>query len=267
MTDRESLHFRIHDWLETQGYPLEMRLAKAIRRHDALQFRQSWNYEDHETGKSREIDIICTKQDYVGFCEINFIFECKGTTKPWVLFTSEETGSSYHRLSGFGIFSKQAFASAAGALFDFEDPDHTKLKEIPWLWKERHIGYSLVQGFDGNKDAPYSAVMSAVKAALWSKTNSVWQNGEFLSHVVCFPVVVTSSPLFECSLDENGDTVLKEVTHGFLFFNQTIGDFTATCVSIVNEKYIDTFIQECLSVTQKLEKAMEPDLKKLRDNL
>ena len=52
---------KVRNWLETQGYTLEMRAASAFR---AIGFdvRQSSHYDDPETGKSREIDV--TPQHY-----------------------------------------------------------------------------------------------------------------------------------------------------------------------------------------------------------
>jgi hypothetical protein len=133
-------------------------------------------------------------------------------------------------------------------------------RKIPWLWKDGMVGYAITQAFEGNKDIAYSGTLSAVKAALWLNKNSLWQSTEHRNHVISFPIVVTSSPLFECYLDEKGKSVLNPINHGFLFFNQYIKGFTGTCVSIVNESYIASFIEECNKVSKSMYKHLSPAL-------
>jgi len=245
-----------------------MQLASHVRKHIEFQFRQGWNYEDPETEKFREIDLVCTMPDLVGACEINFIFECKRTSKPWVLFSSKETGESYSRLFSFGLMSQPARSAIADKLLPVTGGSKfEEAKKVPWFWKTGKIGYSLAQAFDGNTDVAYAAVLSAVKASLWVQSNSIWQSGVGLSHVLSFPVVVTSSPLFECSSDDDGDTQLEEIDHGHLFFNKPIGEFRATCVSIVQEEYVEDFISECSLVAKLLIKHMEPSLEAEYDKI
>jgi hypothetical protein len=221
MTQQSDLKSKLTEWLGEQGYPLEMQVASAARKFTHFDIRQGWHYKDPECGTSREIDIICTVCDPRGIAEINFVIECKATTKPWILFSSDDASSSYHRLSSFGLFSTEAHSSVAGSLFpSISDikTDYDVAKAIPWLWKEGIVGYSLTQAFDGNKDIPYIASLSAVKAAIWLLSNSLWQTTEYRPYAISFPIIVTSSPLFECSTNRSGDPVLNEINHGYLLF-------------------------------------------------
>src|SRR4051812_46473888 len=88
------LDSRVADWLDTQGYPLEMRVARAFR---ASRFRviQSEYYSDPETKASREIDVIASvdarNEDFL--FRLTFVVECKmSRDKPWVLFTGTSRG-------------------------------------------------------------------------------------------------------------------------------------------------------------------------------
>jgi hypothetical protein len=261
MSNDEPLESKLNEWLKKEGYPLEMKVASAIRKHTNLSIRQGWFYIDPENSTSREIDIVCTATEPRGLSEINFVFECKGTSKPWVLFTSEEALDSYNRLTSFGIFSDAARSGVSKELFKSDEKSILeRMNKIPWLVKDGMVGYSITQSFDGNRDIPYKGILSAVKAALWLKQNSLWQTSEYRSHAISFPIVVTSSPLFECYLDKSGNNVLNPINHGFVFFNQHIDGFRGTCVSIVSEAYIDEFMKECSEVAKKINDLLEPAL-------
>lgn len=263
--ESSSIESKLSQWLNKQGYPLEMRVASTIRNQTNLDLRHSWHYKDPETGRSREIDIVCTATDQLGMAEINFVIECKGTKKPWILFTSEEATSSYSILHSFGLFSELAFSEIATKLFGKYGEKETR--DIPWLLKDGQVGYSITQGFDGNQDIAYSGTLSAIKAAVWLKENSFWSNPDNIKFSVSFPIVVTSSPLFQCYLDKKAELVLKPIKHGFLFFNQHIEGLSPTCVTIVHESYLETFIKECQEVSNYLLSALEPALEKERQDI
>jgi hypothetical protein len=76
-------------WLTQQGFPLEMRTAKAFR-NAGFDVQQAQLYADDETKKWREIDLIALSPDYVGLTQIAFTIECKSSKNPWILFSSGE---------------------------------------------------------------------------------------------------------------------------------------------------------------------------------
>jgi len=99
-----------------------------------------------------------------------------------------------------------------------------------------------------------------MKAATWLLSNSFWQSGEYRPYAISFPVIVTSSPLFECALDAGGVPTLKAISHGSLFFKKQIAGSDPTCIAIVNEQHLETFVDECNEVAEKLLAALEPSL-------
>src|SRR5262249_35932003 len=87
-------------WLEKEGYPLEMRTARAFRRSGA-DVAISQFYKDHESQEVREIDVIATfgpmgasdppKSVSVA---VSFVCECKlSKENPWVMFTTSTLAS------------------------------------------------------------------------------------------------------------------------------------------------------------------------------
>jgi hypothetical protein len=261
MDRQETIEERIHKWLAREGYPLEMKVAQKIRNSTKLDVRQGWHYQDPESNTSREIDIICRAGEIYGFAEVNFVIECKGSSKPWILFSSEDAVAGYHRMSAFGLLSKEARSELVRRLFKGEGQLEIA-KAIPWLWKDGRAGYAITQAFEGNSNAPYVGVLSAVKAALWLTSNSVWQETKYRKFCMSFPVVVTSSPLYECYLDGDGGICLNRITSGYLFFGQYIGKFVGTCVSIISEDGLDTFVGDCQVVAEKLMEVLSPAIEK-----
>ena len=86
----KSLESRITEWLETQGYPLEMVVAREFQ-SAGFRVLQSDYYSGPESNSSREIDVIAHLQEQVGSClvRLSFCIECKSSQdKPWIIFTS-----------------------------------------------------------------------------------------------------------------------------------------------------------------------------------
>jgi hypothetical protein len=82
---------KIKEWLDKQGYPLEMKVAKALH-ENGFHPLQSNYYRDPETEKYREIDVV--GQVAYTYKHHNIIFqliiECKNNlSKPWITFSSD----------------------------------------------------------------------------------------------------------------------------------------------------------------------------------
>jgi hypothetical protein len=88
---------KVREWLDAQGFTLEMRTASAFRAA-GFEVRQSSHYIDPETGKGREIDVVAADPDVLGVVDITFVVECKSSKKPWVLLCSPDTVVGYDRL-------------------------------------------------------------------------------------------------------------------------------------------------------------------------
>ncbi len=85
--DIEDLKKAVRGWLEKQGYPLEMRVAK-IFSELGFGLRQGWFFQDPEEEKPREIDILAFLESYSGHpLMLEAIIECKWSEKPFVVFS------------------------------------------------------------------------------------------------------------------------------------------------------------------------------------
>jgi hypothetical protein len=75
---------------------LEMRTAAEFKKA-AFGVKQSGFYVDPDTSKNREIDVEAWLPDFLGLVRVGFIVECKPTTKPCVLLSSQDTVSDNGR--------------------------------------------------------------------------------------------------------------------------------------------------------------------------
>src|SRR5687767_1963194 len=83
------------DWLEKQGYPLEMHVAEEFRKA-GFEVTQSEFYLDPDTNQPREVDVLATNYVEITPTErvvrIRFVIECKRSRdKPWVMFVPPDT--------------------------------------------------------------------------------------------------------------------------------------------------------------------------------
>ena len=236
---------KVREWLETQGFSLEMRTASAFRTA-GFQVRQSSYYVDSETGKAREIDVLAIHPDIYGVIDIQFIVECKSSSKPWVLICSPHTLVGYNRLFALAALSR----TARHALSDRESL--TRLGKLPWYRKEGLIGYSLRQAFS-DVDIAYAAAIGTTKACadFVGKTK-----GSRESLAFAFPVVVIDGPLIRCFLAENGDVQLEEVEEGeFLFSGHELG----ACIRVVTAARLSAFALEAKSVADELRAGLKSE--------
>lgn len=251
MTQQEkSLTEKVTEWVNSQGYPLEMKVASKLRDTNFL-VQQSVHYIDSQTLKSREIDVICTHDEPIGMARIHYVIECKSAKKPWILFTSKH--AVYNRLLALALTSERARSVLVKHLRELKT-------SLPWFSKEGRIGYSLAQAFTDGIDTPYEAIVSALKASLFLRHENENRKTFTPPFFFAFPAVVTSSPLFECYLDEDGTMKVQEIQEGFLFFDCEFEDYSGTCLRIVNENAIENFKSDIRDTTESLMKFLQSDI-------
>ncbi len=267
----DNMEEKILAWLNNNGYPLEMRIARALAVNE-FDVTQSHFYKDFETNEPREIDVIGRLYDYiepksyVAIAELEtFVdIECKSTSKPWVVFCESKPRT-------WNI--EQALCNEAGKKLLIRS--RKNLKSTILVQNGNVAGHGVAQAFGGGEDAPYKAVMSALKAAeakardslereLNDKENN--KNTEISLSNIVIAAVAISSPLFECSINESGEMELKRVENSALVFRYPRGrnDFIAgAIVHIVTEpgwqKFMDGIKEFHDATKKKLETMIPPE--------
>lgn len=236
--EKEDLTSNLRDWLQREGYPFEMRVARAFAKA-GFDIQQSDYYDDPETGSPREVDVVASVQSSAKFdliFRIIFLIECKSSLdKPWLLFCTPgddlpKPGKVAQRIS-----SRAGVPVLSGLARDKNVQDLT-------LFKLRApVGYGLKQAFTKEKDIAYAAMFSVGSAA---KAGALyWTKHPHESRVVelIFPVIVIDGRLFECWLDEADVISLTEATSGTLLWRNRFGHLGHTIIDVQTASSIGQF--------------------------
>lgn len=250
-----SMILQVRQWLEKQGFSLEMRAASAFR---ALNFevRQSSYYSEAWTGHTREMDVEATCASPLGLVDVRFFVECKSSGKPWVSLCSRDTLTNYNRILAFGALSKQS-----QKIFTDENRFPNLLQNFSWLKKNGVVAaYSLRQAFSGDVDTVYAAAMSVCNACE-SHVTDTRTKSKYLNFA--FPVIVVDTPLIRCVLNAKGEIALDEVEQGEFLFT---GHQLRTCIRVVTLAHLPAFAREAKEVAWQLQRELNSDEKRIVDD-
>lgn len=201
---------KIKGWLNSQGYPLEFRTAAAVKSAGMRVF-QGYYVTEQDSSQTREIDVL-GKIDTSSnpYLEVGLVVECKWSRdKPWVVFTSRDTGMAPSACIAQTIASRlgQAAMHCLAA-----DPELAKLEIFQ---RNDRNGFGGRQVFEQEKgtDHFYAAIQSVVGKALayargfdheTGKPNEIPESG-----CLAFPLIVVEGELFESFYDaDRGEVVV-----------------------------------------------------------
>jgi|TARA_B110000971_G_scaffold157380_1_gene160719 hypothetical protein len=241
---------KVLEWLNKTGFPLEMETASAFRAA-GFEIRQSYSYPDPQSDKGREIDVLAIDPDLRGVIEISFIFECKSSKKPWVVLTSEDALANYNRLFAFAVTSEAARKSLASRLPKFGALD-------PYIARPSQGGYGFRQAFSENNDSAYAAAIGVIKACAGVARDR--QESSIPCLAFAFPVIVVDSPLFECSLKNNGYLEIKEVEESEFLFSTHIPDHVGTCIRVIKKGQLKDFAQKAKTIADAIRSELKSDV-------
>lgn len=214
----DGIESRLRGWIESQGFPLEMRVAEVLRSIGA-----GWDhgrvYNDPETGKVREVDIVgyFDNRPY----STHAIFECKHSDgKPWVAFA---TGGSQLLPKG-QLLSIPATSRMRKALEARADQVMALgLRSLPI---GRDIAFRLAKAWTPQQDTAFHAI-----AGLSAAANSIADHiGQWNHAVLYVPVVVVDTPLFICTPQSESNFQLLRVERAVVSHTPQPGDHVPIAV-------------------------------------
>jgi hypothetical protein len=253
MSHDKALKEKVFEWLNSQGYPLEMRVASMLR-NSGFRVQHSARYTDPETSKSREIDVIATPiADPYGIVDIHFVIECKATSKPWIIFSAEYAREGLNALRTFAITSERA----EEFITDHAEALYTTLA---WVIKKGRVGFSLAQAFSDGHDVTYEAILSAVKASASLYRDNESQGVSKIPFFFAIPVIVTASPLFECYLDNKGNMKVQEIEEGVVFFDAKIDDISGIYVRVISENALESLQKTISDMSKSMAALLKEDV-------
>lgn len=220
---------KIISWISKGGFPLEMRLSKALS-GGGFDVVQSVYYRDEESNKYRETDIVASKYIKLKnrWIHVTFIIECKKITdKPWVVFKNKELSNiSNNKLPVY--HTENAFAF-------FENTENEGEFKSDLLYKNnRDLGYSVQTAFNPGVDKSYESIQSVTKACEYfsNKLNERRQVSSFY-----FPVIVVEGKLFEAFY--SNEIEVNEVNESELLITRSFHKYGSAHIRIFNNNDLD----------------------------
>ncbi|GII32307.1 hypothetical protein [Planotetraspora mira] len=254
----ESLRDEVLQWLENRGYPLEMRVAHALRnRGRAFYVEQSRYYPDPTSGELRESDVVAnwtstdTEKSDGRAIYFSAVIECKSGGAPWIIFTETEKPD---RNTSLHFLLSLLWAGV----------DRWKYREEFSRW-DTHIspvmagrhpaGYGITQKRNerGARDGAYDAVRQ-VAAAAYGVLNDrqSFHNGFGPGIGIVMPVIVTDSPLFECYVNYAGDVEARSVTQSALSLRMPYESASNCYIRIINVHALDDAIFNLRTMAEQI---------------
>lgn len=234
---------QIQRWIESTGYALEMRVARAFARLPRTTVEQSVAFLDPDTSVVRETDVRVTWRSSDGD-SVTFVVECKAQSEPWVILVSK---TSANAVDGFDSLRNLRAAWGQWPLFLdrlSKSGEMDRLERLSLFRWDRPSGYTMVPKRDEGKkgtDPCFEALTSAVKATVYLSRAGVGSRAHFF-----VPLVVTQSRLIEVALDEDGEIEANEVPHGrVLWRHHAAGDGAPTVVDVLAANAVDRFAWHC----------------------
>lgn len=250
----EELINKVRKWIEEQGYPLEMKVARCFQ-NAGFRVSSSEYYLDPEENKPREIDIIASLDDVIAgkTFQLAFVVECKSSKKsPWVCFQGE---SKQQRDAIVGFIARLATVQGNNLLNEISCNPDTITKCLFGL-PENHA-YAVTNALRDGKDLPYQAVVGAQKAAkaLVSHYDKI-QTLPNPIHTVCiaFPLVVADTSIFSCTLGHEGSIEIKQVPSHTLL-RTGFGTYYSI-IEIVAASSLEEFVETKASLISKFLKRL-----------
>ncbi len=239
----------VRKWLNKHGYPLEL---QAARRFQEAGFAVSHSvfYEDPETGKPREVDIVASKDAFGGRwgLRVTFVVECKsGQNQSWLLL-----GGPASRIDGAGRLMSAIQSMRAQSLGSFLRRKSPVPEATLWRRSERPAR-GLIRVGHGNEDVAYAALMSVAAAAIGQLefSRQAEESGDQLAEFV-FPLLVVDAPLYRLSLGDGDETVLEPVTNGCVSWRHPAIARPLTVIDVVPLQDLGAFTSEAMDCAGQL---------------
>jgi hypothetical protein len=243
---------KVLQWLNETGFPLEMAAASAFRQA-GFEVQQSATYVDPQSEKGREIDVLASDPDLIGYIDLSVVVECKSSTNPWVVLTSNDALAGYQRLRTCAVMPERTYTALSRGRSD-------NLKVNQYLHGEGKCGYGFRQAFSKNADPGYGAAMNVVSAC--KGITSVVPVAGWSTLAASIPIIVVDCLLFECQLQQNGELELVEVDSSAFLFSAHIPKQTSCIVRVIHRSKLEVTAKWAKSMVDALREDLKPEEEK-----
>lgn len=273
--DNQNLSAKITNWVEEQGYSLEMRVAKKFQEKGFRVFQFEY-FVDQESHSVRPVDVVVSLSNDFGDSRvvIKLYVECKYSAKdkPWVIVVTIDKFEKYsfflgilkgqHPSSWSNIVTLQG--RITGRIVQALNSD-LSLE----TFSIKNPGYVVAESLTNQKDHAYVAIIQISKSVeahdaetentykqtlqvfneLYSDPDYVRHSSDFgLFFSIAIPVVVINGQLFESYLGNNNEVEVSEIQSGMVFVpyrrreNNPHSQVVLSPVAVVSEEYLDSYV-------------------------
>jgi hypothetical protein len=258
----DSFKEKIFKWLDSQGYPLEMEVARVFE-NNRFGVSISDIYQDFENGDDREIDVIASTFSSFRFnpvLRIYWAIECKlSKDKPWIIFLSDMPTSKDSHLVPVGLIASDEFG---GKLINkyFDKNLQWRIDELEFLNPSK-TGHSLTQALTSGQDVSYKAMQSCIKASFDSvlktpepevNTSASKKVNKRIFWSIAFPVIVIDGKLFEYSKNQNDKFQLEETGYGVVEWKGNNPLNARPYIYVVTRNALEEFVKRARKLTDLL---------------
>jgi hypothetical protein len=267
---KEDLSTKVKNWVEEQGYSLEMRVAKRFQ-ENGFSVSQFEHFVDQESHSVRPVDVVATlSQDFESSrVDVKLYIECKYSAKdkPWVIVVTSDKFDKHaffsRTLKGQHPYNWKRIDSLQGSV---------TAKLIQNIEKEvglgsfmiKNPGYVVAEAFKVQSDHAYDAIMQISKCVeahdndveeTYKKTIQGWEQIDYqmwrnfgLFFSIAIPIVVINGQLFESYLTNDNVVEASEIESGTVFVpyrrheTNPHAEVVLSPVTVVTEKHLDSFI-------------------------
>ncbi len=269
MTD---LKKKILEDIKQTGFIAELQVGSVLTKND-WSINHGETYEDKDSQKSREIDIIATKVKHDSqtklHLEFSLVIDVKRMKKrPWVIFSVDKEmpkTQGWRILScGYNDMSKKGGKYRSGIFYEGVDKNNFKSN------LDRY-GIAFHESFKPPSETSkaFESLISVCKAAWYSKEKNKYENGpeefdleEETEVYIFIPVVVLDGNLFEVTLDLDGEIKLNEQDFIQIQLNYSSPNYGKTDIDFFPDIIKYEYLEEYLNQTEKWINGMFEEFKK-----
>lgn len=238
---------KIKEWLEKQGYSLEMRVARVFQ-EAGFNVSQFEHYIDPESKDVREVDNVASVSGQINGLSLvlELLIECKYLKKPWAVFVSPQ---SFHVFDYFShilenktnVYEWQTYKTFQGRLLAkiLSVAGRNEILKLSAFTLPQNIGYGVTETLRDDPKAKDNAFIASMQISKCLLANYLENQQNYVSSTenldletrsitkpfslycsIAMPLIVVKGELYECSLDKDAkisvtktDNVLLSVTN------------------------------------------------------